>query len=203
MYFTCCCPNRRLALQTHPDKNRDDPVAHQKFLKVSEAYRRIIDPQQSDEIDEEMMGEEDYDDDDYETMFAFRMFERMFSFGSGVGFRGDRRNTCHCWECRNSKNFFIPKPQTKYIPKSQRPKDPKEEAKKLQVSNNVNPHEDNWLSDEEVKPGASKAKKATSKKPVAKKKAGKKSSDPFSYLKGEFIVAYVWAEVLTFKCVFR
>ena len=132
------------------------------------------------------MGDEDYDDDDYETMFAFRMFERMFSFGTGVGFRGDRRNTCHCWECRNSKNFFIPKPQTKYIPKSQRPKDPKEEAKKLQQQQaikNTNPHED-WLSDEEVKPAASKPKKAATKKSNSKKKSNKKSADVFSYLKG-------------------
>lgn len=190
---------RRLALQTHPDKNRDDPVAHQKFLKVSEAYRRIIDPQQSDELDEDMMGE-DYDDDDYETLFAFRMFERMFSFGSGVGFRGDRKNTCHCWECRNSKNFFIPKPQTKYIPKSQRPKDPKEEAKKQ--PNTSNPHED-WLSDEEVKSASNKVKKAPAKKSTAKKKSAKKSTDPFSYLKSNFECRlYIFLLLLIYLCIF-
>ena len=133
-----------------------------------------------------MMGDEDYDDDDYETMFAFRMFERMFSFGTGVGFRGDRRNTCQCWECRNSKNFFIPKPQTKYIPKSQRPKDPNEEAKKL-ANKNINPHED-WLSDEETKPSANKSKKANSNKKSGSKKKNKKATTDFFTWKGKPIV---------------
>lgn len=155
---------RRLALQTHPDKNRDDPVAHQKFLKVSEAYRKIVDP--CDVLDEGARegntADGYYEDEDYETMFAFRMFERMFSQSNLAGFAGaSRRNTCNCWECKNSKNFFIPKPQTKYIPKSQRPKDPLEEEKKKNATAvPINPHE-NWLSDED-KP-ASKSKKSVKK----------------------------------------
>ncbi len=158
-------------MQTHPDKNRDDPVAHQKFLKVSEAFRKIVEP--CDVLDDGY-----YEDEDYETMFAFRMFERMFSQSTLAGFSGaGRRNTCNCWECKNSKNFFIPKPQTKYIPKSQRPKDPLEEEKKKNAAAiPINPHE-NWLSDDEKpvpKPRKS-AKKLSSSGP--KKKSQKKVTD--------------------------
>lgn len=174
-------------------------MAHQKFLKVSEAYRRIVDP--CDIMDDipapsSANGDEYYEDEDYETMFAFRMFERMFSFNGG-GFRGDRRNTCNCWECRNSRNFFIPKPTARYVPKSQRPKDPKEEEKKKSAAQNtINPHE-NWLSDEEKPPKNKKTSIAHKKSSASKKKTAQKGGD-FYYLQGEYMYAmYVYAWVLT------
>jgi len=35
---------RRLALQTHPDRNRNDPRAEERFKKISEAYGVLSDP---------------------------------------------------------------------------------------------------------------------------------------------------------------
>ncbi|KAI8074011.1 X-domain of DnaJ-containing-domain-containing protein [Gongronella butleri] len=36
---------RKRAIQFHPDKNRDDPTAEEKFKKISEAYQVLSDPQ--------------------------------------------------------------------------------------------------------------------------------------------------------------
>jgi curved DNA-binding protein CbpA len=194
--------SRRLALQTHPDRNKDDPVAHQKFLKVSEAFRRLIDLDVLEICVEEVVDEEgheggedagdseedgdydyvdgdEYEEEDYEAMFAFRMFEKMFAYGGGGGADGgaamggaiaggkEKRSACTCWECRNSRSFFLPKPPSKYIPKSQRPKDPELESKKAAPA--VNPH-DNWLSDDDVAGGVGGGGKKKAKKASAKKK---------------------------------
>lgn len=199
-------------MQTHPDRNKDDPVAHQKFLKVSEAFRRIIDPDvleicvQAEVVDdEELEGEagdsedgdyeyedgDEYEEEDYEAMFAFRMFEKMFAYGGGAGADGgspsgggkEKRSACTCWECRNSRSFFLPKPPSKYIPKSQRPKDPELEAKKAAAAPAANPHE-NWLSDDDMGAaggGGGGGGKKKSKKAGAKKKNKKEKA------KGEFL----------------
>jgi curved DNA-binding protein CbpA len=214
--------SRRLALQTHPDRNKDDPVAHQKFLKVSEAFRRIIDPDVLEICvqveDEELEGEagdsedgdydyvesDEYEEEDYEAMFAFRMFEKMFAYGGGGGGVDgapmgstsggkEKRSVCTCWECRNSRSFFLPKPPSKYIPKSQRPKDPELESKKAAPPSD--PHE-NWLSDDDVA-GAGGAGKKKAKKAGTSKKKNKKEKE-----KGKGGVEFVFTPFCTILSLF-
>ena len=42
---------RKLALAWHPDKNTDNPIATENFLKISKAYKILSDPQQKHEYD--------------------------------------------------------------------------------------------------------------------------------------------------------
>lgn len=65
---------KKMALKTHPDKNPNDPDARHKFQKVSEAYKRITDPESFKEEDDEM--DFDMDMDELNQMF-FSMFEDM------------------------------------------------------------------------------------------------------------------------------
>ena len=70
---------KRLALQTHPDKNPNDPDASKKFHRISEAYKRIVDP--SSFHDEDGEGE-DISEQEMAAMFSM-MFSDMFSGGAG------------------------------------------------------------------------------------------------------------------------
>ena len=62
---------KKMALKTHPDKNKDDPDASKKFLKVSEAYKRITDPSSFEDDDEYNMDENEFME---EMMGQFAMF---------------------------------------------------------------------------------------------------------------------------------
>lgn len=70
---------KKLALKTHPDKNRDDPEAHKKFLLISEAYKRITDPDSFKEEEEEASEEEM--EAMFNMMFAEMMGVQGFEFG--------------------------------------------------------------------------------------------------------------------------
>jgi curved DNA-binding protein CbpA len=76
---------KKLALKTHPDKNPDDPEAHKKFLLISEAYKRITDPDSFKDDDE---GEEP-NEEEMEAMFN-EMFAGLFGMqgfhGHGIPF---------------------------------------------------------------------------------------------------------------------
>lgn len=43
---------RKLALETHPDHNPDDPKAEERFKRISEAYGVLIDPQKRSQYDQ-------------------------------------------------------------------------------------------------------------------------------------------------------
>ena len=70
---------RKLALKLHPDKNRDDPEATQKFQRIAEAHKCLTDPNYV--ADETGMSEEDLRremDVMYEVMYAqFKMMCKM------------------------------------------------------------------------------------------------------------------------------
>lgn len=42
---------RKLAMEHHPDRNRDDPAAEEKFKKINEAYATLQDPQSRSQYD--------------------------------------------------------------------------------------------------------------------------------------------------------
>ena len=42
---------RKLAIKYHPDKNKDDKQAQQKFKEISQAYSVLSDPQQKKQYD--------------------------------------------------------------------------------------------------------------------------------------------------------
>ena len=63
---------RQLAIEFHPDKNPNNPTAENKFQRISEAYKRITDP-------EAFQDEDELDFEDLNNMFA-SMFADMVSF---------------------------------------------------------------------------------------------------------------------------
>jgi curved DNA-binding protein CbpA len=106
---------KRLALLTHPDKNRDDPHAQEKFQRVSEAFQMIMDANFSStynfQAEDGDADDEDYDEED----FAFDLFNYMFSTpGASILFAslrnqmfsgGSASRLCNCIACRiNSLN---------------------------------------------------------------------------------------------------
>jgi len=68
---------KKLALKTHPDKNPDDPEANKKFLRISEAYKRITDPESFREEE----GEDDLNEEEMTAMFSSMFADMMGSFG--------------------------------------------------------------------------------------------------------------------------
>ena len=88
---------KRQALQTHPDKNPDDPDASTKFRKVSEAYQRLTAHDDDDN---------DYDDDDDDDD-GHHYYHEGFSFDFG---EDDEENEefefVHRFKARGHMNFF-------------------------------------------------------------------------------------------------
>jgi len=68
---------KKLALRTHPDKNPNDPNAGKKFLQISDAYKRIVDPDSFKDEDEE--GE--MNEEEMAAMFNSMLFEMFGGFG--------------------------------------------------------------------------------------------------------------------------
>jgi len=82
---------RKLAMQYHPDRNKDDKAAESKFKEISEAYAVLSDPEKRKQYD--MFGSEGfqqrYSQDDIFSGFDFSDIFREFGFGSfGGGKRG-------------------------------------------------------------------------------------------------------------------
>jgi len=84
---------RRLAIQTHPDKNPDDPKAQEKFQDVGEAYETLSDPQKRQKYDS---GEDLIDPSE------------MFGGGGGMGgFGGGGMGGIDPEMLFNSESFVI------------------------------------------------------------------------------------------------
>ena len=75
---------KKLALKTHPDKNPGDPDANKKFLRISEAYKRITDPDAFKDEDDDAMPSEEEMGAMFNMMFA-EMFAGAFGGGSFGG----------------------------------------------------------------------------------------------------------------------
>lgn len=184
---------KRLALLTHPDKNRDDPEAQAKFQRVSEAFQLIMDSKFGNTFDFD--EDEDDEDDDFDTeAFAYDLFNFMFNLrGGGPMFFSFRTQTyggtgsqCNCIACRlaNLSKNVPPKQQQASAPaggagkgKAQPaqpakppsqpekpPSQPKQPAAAAEEAQPFDPHE-HWLSEDDVvKPASPRPAKKASKK---------------------------------------
>ena len=70
---------RKLALKLHPDKNRDDPEATQKFQRIAEAHKCLTDPNYV--ADETGMSEEELKRE-MEVMYEAVPKSRFTAWGS-------------------------------------------------------------------------------------------------------------------------
>jgi DnaJ-class molecular chaperone len=68
-----------VALKVHPDKNKDDPMAKEKFAKLHDAYKILTDPEKRTEYDETGRVGDDFNLKSYEECYNFfrNMFKRV------------------------------------------------------------------------------------------------------------------------------
>jgi len=174
---------KRLALKTHPDKNRNDPNANAKFQQVTEAFQMLMRfdsvHEDSDDLDD------DLDDDDEDDIFRPEdlpeVVFRFFFKGSGTTFSSfdTTKDACNCVDCQFQRFFEhlakqrtgraapnVPFRSSSYVPQ------PTFRTAPASVSRppNFDPHAD-WLSEGEGEVKASKPKKF--KKCTKKKKLKK------------------------------
>jgi molecular chaperone DnaJ len=86
---------RRKARKLHPDVNKDDPRAEEKFKELSEAYEILSDPNKRaryDQYGHSGINDNDFDFDDF-AQGGFGGFDDIFDmfFGGGMGMGGRRR----------------------------------------------------------------------------------------------------------------
>jgi len=83
---------RKLALKYHPDKNKGDKAAEERFKEISEAYAVLSDPEKKEQYD--TYGSADfgrrYSQEDIFRNFNMDDILRQFSFGGGASAGGFR-----------------------------------------------------------------------------------------------------------------
>lgn len=170
---------KRLALKTHPDKNRTDPNANAKFQKVTEAFQMLM---RFDSVDED---QEDWDDMDADELRPDDLPEVVFRFffkGAPFSSFDTTKDACNCVDCQFRRFFdYLTEQATaraapraafktpQYVPQSAFRPTPTP----VQRPSNFDPHA-NWLSEGEgeVKTTKPKRFKKCSKKKHAKKGSG-------------------------------
>lgn len=81
---------RKLAKELHPDKNRDDPKAQDKFQDLGAAYEVLSDAEKRKTYDRH--GEEGLKHDSFGASDPFSSFFGDFGFGFGFGGQQDHRD---------------------------------------------------------------------------------------------------------------
>ena len=91
---------RRLAKKYHPDLNKNDPHAKDKFIEVKEAYDILIDPQKRKIYDQIGYNPQNIDFSDLFSSYDNRSLREMFRTIFGNNFRRD---------------YYKPPPDTMYV----------------------------------------------------------------------------------------
>lgn len=106
---------RKLAMKYHPDKNKDDPNAEQKFKEISEAYSVLSDEEKRKIYDK--YGKKGLENNGGMNFNANDIFQQFFGggspFGSFFGFDGGFGG--HNFSSFSGSNFTKPKRKTEDI----------------------------------------------------------------------------------------
>ena len=91
---------RKLAKKYHPDLNRNDPHAKDKFIELKEAYEILIDPEKRKIYDQLGYNPQNIDFSDLLSKYDIRRLREMFRsiFGSN-----------------SKRNYYKPPPETMYV----------------------------------------------------------------------------------------
>lgn len=202
---------KRLALKTHPDKNKNDPLASAKFQKVTEAFQMLAEKYTDDSDSDDGYPADLFGGDFLPEDFAEILFRYFFS-GKGRAFAFSGSSNCNCIDCQlqrsiakerqkeeNARNqkTNIPVPETKYASASLSQPFDQPAARYTYIPSQptpptqhqpvrppgFDPHAD-WLSENEGEVPAPKNSrtKRVKKKVVKKAKMGKKSDSELIHI---------------------
>ena len=91
---------KRLAKKYHPDLNKSDPLAKEKFIELKKAYDTLIDPEKRKIYDQLGYNPKNIDFSDLFSKYDFIKIRELFKSMFGRDF---------------SRNFYKPPPETLYI----------------------------------------------------------------------------------------
>lgn len=91
---------RKLAKKYHPDLNKEDPKAKDKFIKLQEAYETLKDPKKRKVYNYMREHSENYKVNDIFENFPYEIIRNLF-----------RRN----FHSRRQAEYYKPPPETMYV----------------------------------------------------------------------------------------